>query len=299
MKFCHNCSSNFHKTKECVEPKISCGLILTKINNFPKINNNNSYYKIDDYNFKNLKNLNKISKYSDKITFLLIRRKHSLNYIEFIRGKYIINKNILTYMFELMCPDEINLISTHSFHDLWEKIWGDKSWCKSFEKEYKNSENKFNKLQSNTELFIFLTKNVFPKYNSPEWGLPKGRRDSCESNLECAVREFTEETSLSKNHFNILNKVSPINEIFYGTNNIKYKSIFYLANLNKNKYILDIKNNNETGDIGFFTLQEATKLFRNYHKERINIIEKTFLFFINIIENNKLSNLQKTIDITL
>lgn len=287
MKFCHNCASHFHKTKECTEPIISCGLILTKLPYFQKINPK-EYLKIDDYNFKNLKNLSKISLYSNKIKFLLVRRKHSLNFIEFIRGKYIIDKNNLQNMFELMSPDEIALISIYDFKILWEKVWGDRSWCKSFEKEYQESEIKFNSIKKDKTLFKFLTNDIVPKYNSAEWGLPKGRREHNESNINCGIREFCEETSFTKEHINIIQKISPIDEIFIGTNNKNYKSIYYLASLNKKKYKFDIKDNLETGDIGFFTLNEASNLIRDYHKERINILEKTFLLLVNLLENNKI-----------
>lgn len=292
MKFCHNCASHFHKTKDCNEPIISCGLILAKLPYFQKVIPK-EYLKIDDYNFKNLKNLNKISDYMNKIKFLLIRRKHSLNFIEFIRGKYIIDKDKLQNMFELMSPDEIALISIYDFKILWENVWGDKSWCKSFEKELQESEEKFNLIKKDKKLFKFLTQQIIPKYNSPEWGLPKGRREHNESNLDCGIREFCEETSLTKEHINIIQKISPIDEIFTGTNNKNYKTIFYLATLNKKKYKLNIENNSETGDIGFFTLNQAMDLIRDYHKERINILEKTFLLLINLMENNKNNSIDR------
>ena len=286
MKFCHNCGSHFHKTKECKEPIISCGLILIKLPYFQKLKPR-EYIKIDNYNFKNLRNLNKISQYMNKIKFLLIRRKHSLNYIEFIRGKYTISQEELQFKFQLMSPNEIADISILNFKNLWENVWGDKSWCKTFDKEYKESKDKFYKLKKNKTLFKLLTQETIPKYDSPEWGIPKGRRESQESNINCGIREFCEETSLTNQNFNIISKVSPIVENFTGTNNKNYKSIFYLASLKKYKYDFNIDNNFEVGDIGFFTLNEATKLIRDYHQERIKILEKTFLFAINQLEENK------------
>ena len=285
MKFCHNCGSYSHKSKECKEPITSCGLILVKLPYYKKINLN-SYIKIDNYNDKNLGNLMNINKYMNKIKFLLVRRKHSLNYIEFIRGKYTIDKDILTNIFELMSPDEIANISIYPFKKLWEDLWKDKSWSKSFQNEYKNSEIKFNQIKDNKELFKYLTRELVPKYNSSEWGMPKGRRESMETNLECGIREFCEETSLKNSNFNIINKLFPIDEIYTGTNNKNYKSSFYLATLNRGKYNFNISNNLETGEIGFFTLNEAIKLIRDYHHERITILQKVFLFLINILENN-------------
>lgn len=286
MKFCHNCGSHFHKTKQCSEAITSCGIILLKLPYFQKIKNKD-YIQIDDYNFKHLGNLDKISYYMTKIKFLLIRRKHSLNFIDFIRGKYFITKESLLPKFELMSPEEIVNISIFEFKELWENVWGDKSWCKSFEKEYIESESKFITLKKNKKLFKFLTTQIITKYNTTEWGIPKGRREFNESNLECGIREFCEETSLSDNNFDIINKVSPITEKFIGTNNKNYKTIYYLASLNKTKIYFNIQNNFEVAEIGFYTLNQAISLFRDYHQERIKILEKTFLFAINQLEENK------------
>lgn len=286
MKYCHNCGSNLHITKQCHEPRISCGIILTKLPYYRKINLP-SYTKIESFNYKNLKNISKIAKYSNKIKFLLIRRKHSLNYIEFIRGKYdISNLNHLKYIFELMSPEEISKIGNSTFKKLWEDIWRDKSWCKSFIKEYEDSENKFNLLKKDTKLFKFLTEQVIPKYNCPEWGLPKGRREMGETNLQCGIREFCEETSLTKEHFHVIENLSPLTELYLGTNDKYYKSYFFLSTMNRIPYEFNIENNLEIGDIGFFTLNQANEIIRDYYFDRIKILEKIFLFIVNILESD-------------
>lgn len=283
MKFCHNCSSYYHFSRECPEPIISCGLILMKLPYYKKINIKN-YSKIN--NLK-VKNIDKVSKYLNKIKFLLVRRKHSYSFIEFVRGKYIIDKEFLTNLFELMCPQEIALIASLEFKKLWQHLWQKSSWYKSFEKELIESEKKFYQLKNNKELFYYLTNEIIPIYNTPEWGLPKGRREKNENNLECGIREFCEETSLTENNFNICDNISPMSENYKGTSNKRYKSIFYLATLNKNKFKFNIKDNYETGDIGFFTFNEAIELIRDYYPERIKILEKVFLFVVNYLEENK------------
>jgi len=290
MKFCHNCGSYNHITRKCCEPRISSGIILVKTPYYKKININD-YTKIDSFNYIHLKHINKIKYYSNKIKFLLVRRKHSLNYIEFIRGKYEISKENLTFLFELMSPEEITRISIFSFKQLWEDVWKDKSWCKSFIKEYNSSELKFNSIKKNKSLFKFLTTQIIPKYNSPEWGLPKGRREMGENNINCGIREFTEETSLNKKNINVLHNVSPLVETYLGTNEKYYKSYFYLATLNKIPYNFDISDNLEIGDIGFFTLSQSTNLIREYYPDRIKNLEKIFLFIINSIEQSKIPTL--------
>ena len=63
LNFCNNCGKHGHTYQQCRKPITSIGIILYRINN-----NNNEY--------------------------LLIRRKDSLGYVDFLRGKYsIYNKN--------------------------------------------------------------------------------------------------------------------------------------------------------------------------------------------------------------
>ena len=46
--------------------------------------------------------------------------------------------------------------------------------------------------------------------HTPEWGFPKGRRTPYETDLQCAVREFQEETGLHPYEFSILQNANCI-----------------------------------------------------------------------------------------
>ena len=69
-------------------------------------------------------------------------------------------------------------------------------------------------------------------------GISKGRRNLKESDYDCAIREFQEETGIKEGEYYILKNIKPVEEIFYGSNNIRYKHIYYIINVNrkKNKY---------------------------------------------------------------
>ena len=93
--YCSNCGKYGHYFKKCNEPITSLGIICLKFDKNLNIDHyqlnefiTKKYLKIDDFNFENLSNISNINFLKDKIKFLLIRRKHSLNYIEFVRGKY-------------------------------------------------------------------------------------------------------------------------------------------------------------------------------------------------------------------
>ena len=60
-------------------------------------------------------------------------------------------------------------------------------------------------------------------WDEPEWGFPKGRRNYKEKDLECALREFEEETGIQKSSLTIIKNLNPFEEIFTGSNLKSYK----------------------------------------------------------------------------
>ncbi len=284
--FCQNCGANNHKHKDCLLPFISTGIICFRVDKSINIKTINSYTKIDTFNSLHLDNLKKIHFYRKKIKFLLVRRKHTHNFIEFVRGKYIVDKNNITNMFKLMSPEEIVLIGSFSFSKLWNFLWKDRASNKTFEKEFLLSQDKFNQFINidKGNFFKYLTNDFIPNYTEPEWGFPKGKRNFFENNLDCAYREFTEETGINTNNIQLFHNIHPINEDFIGTNGINYRHIYYLSQFTAKYSRFNIKDNIEIGDIGWFTLDEVLHLFRDYHNERIKIAQKIYLFILNIIQ---------------
>ena len=288
--YCSNCGKYGHNLKKCDEPITSLGVICVKFNNVP-INENtfkkflsSRYLEIDNYNFSHIDNINKLDYFKKNIKFLMIQRKHSLSYIEFIRGKYCLeNKNNITKLFKNMAPEEIDNISKSTFDDLWNSLWKKTSKNKIFQKEYKNSKELFEKLKDSGELKT-LTE-VKPLYQTPEWGFPKGRRNLFEKNLDCALRELEEETTINSEQIEILNKINCVNEEYTGTNNQDYRHIYYLGYAEgheiTDEYLNNISNY-EVGKIGWFTWDEATELIRDYYHEKIKVINMIFFLFINL-----------------
>lgn len=304
--YCTNCGKFGHIYKNCLESITSLGIICFKFVNSLNINPkiienfiNNKYLNIDDFNFENINNITKLNFFKDKIKFLLIRRKHTLNYIEFIRGRYELNdNNKLVKMFKLMTPHEINTIKNNDFTILWNNLWKKTSSYKIYQKEFKKSKNKFNNLKKLGLLNDLLE--IEPLYNCPEWGLPKGRRNNFEKNLDCAIREFSEETNLTKDDYTILNNLYSVQENYIGTNGVNYKHIYYISIAQQDKEVeineANINQNYEIGDIGWFTWDESINMIRSYYQPKIDIINKIFLFAINIyLKINKQSILANSI----
>lgn len=293
---CDNCGNMGHDYKQCMVPITSWGIILVKINNQ---NNENLGAKrtSNGIYIENNDSLKKISEKMNLIKFLLVRRKYSLGYTEFIRGNYK-KDNIdgIIFLFQQMTPNEITKIQNSSFDELWDDFWTVENKKKSHvKKKYYESKENFECLKNkkNVELSLnFYIKNVKPIYKLPEWGYPKGRKMKGESDLNCAVREFCEETGYCESDIKIMSNVKPIIENIIGTNGISYRHVYYLAEDISNKELkidINIDNNissNEIGDIGFFTYEECMLILREYHVEKKNITKNIYLYLLESLINN-------------
>jgi len=294
---CLNCGKSGHQFKSCDEPIISYGVICFNINSSLNLSNKsienyfyNKFIDIEEFNYTNLNNINLIPLFYDKIKILMIRRKNSMNYIDFIRGKYDpSDTNHLKNIFSLMTKEENLKIINSNFELLWNELWKDTAKSKIYQKEFNLSKIKFEELKENN--FYDLLNNL-SNYEEAEWGFPKGRRNTNEKNLMCAIREFNEETSLGLEHLHILERLSCAEEEYIGTNGIKYKHIYYLASSDKEQ---DLCINNdyqiyEIGDMSWFTIPEALERIRPYNDKKISMIKQIYFFLINLyieIERNK------------
>ena len=294
---CNNCGKTGHINKICKEPITSIGILCIKFEDnelkqkfIKNTIDNDITINILKYNSVNNKLLSKVEEYNSKIKFLMIQRKHSLGFLEFIRGRYDIDdyKKIIK-LFELMTEEEIDIISNNNFDDIWSYLWKSNAHNKIYEEEYKNSKNKFEAIKNPINKSIislnFYTTNIKPKYKTQEWGFPKGRRNYYEKNVECAIREFVEESGYDYNDISVIKNMTPLKEILKGTDNIMYKHIYYIAVLNDNDKTVNInENNNEVSNVSWHTYTDAVNIIRNYHTEKKKVINELLKFIINTLE---------------
>ena len=207
-----------------------------------------------------------------------------------MRGKYVIgNINGIRGLFNQMVPEELELLRTKTFIELWEIFWGKKNAQElAGKKDFYISEQKFNTLKTKTTIesdLNFYIDTAEPGYALPEWGFPKGRKKRGESDIECALREFEEETGIKSTSIQILRNIKPIKENLTGTDGKCYRHIYFLAEmLDPIENILDINNNDncEIGDIGFFSYNVAISLLRDYHIEKKLILHKIINYYIEL-----------------
>jgi ADP-ribose pyrophosphatase YjhB (NUDIX family) len=185
----------------------------------------------------------------------------------------------------MMTFDEKRLIREYDNFDVIRTIIGLKREH-NYKLEYDEAKKKFNDLRNHTDsnmIFKLLDKS-YTRWTTPEWGIPKGRRNHKEYDIECAVREFVEETGIKYKHINVYRNVKPLEEIYKGINGVVYKHIYYLASIKENddaRMNIEIiekggQINYEVCNVKLFNLRECHKIIRPYYISKLNVIKKGF-----------------------
>jgi hypothetical protein len=121
-------------------------------------------------------------KVNNKNEYLMVRRKNSFGYIDFIRGKYSLqNVHQIQNMINEMSIEEKNNLLNCSFDDLWYQMWGNNNI--KYKIEENTSIKKFEELKKgiyfNSKIINLnmLIDNSSTKWKETEWEFPKGKKN--------------------------------------------------------------------------------------------------------------------------
>ena len=217
---------------------------------------------------------------------LLVQRRNTIGMIEFVRGKYDVNNlEYIVRLFNMMTFDEKKILRDYDSFDMIRTLIGLKREF-NYRGEYDDAKTKFHTLKQNPDgdLVHSLLDKSYTKWTSPEWGVPKGRRNNKEFDIECAIREFAEETGIKYNNINVFRNIKPLSEIYRGINGVIYKHIYYIAELKDTPEvetnILNVEKagylNGEISNVKLFNLTEVHKIIRPYYMSKLNAIKKGF-----------------------
>jgi 8-oxo-dGTP pyrophosphatase MutT (NUDIX family) len=208
---CLNCNKPNHQFNQCKIPIISYGIIAFR----PSLAG---------------------------IQYLMICRKYTFGYIDYIRGKYPsynmaqIQKNV-----DEMSSDEKQRLMVEP-------------------------------LDSDRGINEYIRAST-TSWGEPEWEFPKGRRNYQESDLDCALREFEEETGYTSSCVNIIENMLPFEEVFIGSNHKSYKYKYYLAYMNENKVPVQNFQSSEVSKMEWKVLDECLNSIRPYNLEKKHVIQ--------------------------
>jgi 8-oxo-dGTP pyrophosphatase MutT (NUDIX family) len=247
LNICNNCGKSGHMFHQCKLPITSYGVIVFRSS-------------------------------PHGIQFLMIRRKDSFGFIDFIRGKYSpYNIYQIQNIINEMSVSEKQRLITEPFSELWNNMWGDttNSQYKSEEQiSCKKMEIILNGVNINDEIINLkdLIERSNTNWEETEWEFPKGRRNHKETDLDCALREFEEETGIPKEKLRVVENLLPFEEVFIGTNHKSYKHKYFLAYMNEVDDFLNNYQLSEVSKIEWKTLDECLDSIRMYNLEKKNLI---------------------------
>ena len=78
-----------------------------------------------------------------------------------------------------------------------------------------------------------------------------------------------------------------------GTNGIKYRHIYYIAEINED-YLHEVNGNNEIGNINYFNYNDGINVIREYHIDKKEVLTSVYYYYLETILQN--INASKTID---
>jgi 8-oxo-dGTP pyrophosphatase MutT (NUDIX family) len=276
QSYCNNCGKHGHSFNNCKVPITSFGIIV--------------FRKTPE----------------GKYEYLMIRRKDTLGYVDFMRGKYsIYNKDYIMNMIKQMTNDEKENILNVPFQILWYNLWGESATNEAYRSEEMVSQDKLAALRQginvsskkedmqyylpsfledelsvpSNEPHSFSLQSMIDESNQgatwtePEWGFPKGRRNYQEKDYDCAVREFCEETGYHHTDLIPLINVFPFEEIFTGSNYKSYKHKYYLTYMKyENSVRSHIIQPSEISCAKWKSYEECMESIRYYNLEKKQIL---------------------------
>jgi len=271
---CSNCNKLGHYFRECKEPITSYGIIAFRVKQPSS--------SIEPAVLNGIAKPDTINGLDDKqIEFLMIQRKDTLGYVEFMRGKYSVgNPDYIQSLFNQMTHNELERLEKYDFETLWNSLWNNQI-SRTYKQEYDNAFAKYTVLKDGLEEALGKTLDYYithanKEWITPEWGFPKGRRGNRESEITCAIREFSEETGLDESQCILVKNLLPIEENFLGGNRVQYRHRYYLAYCKQSTEVqIDSTNtimNREIGDIGWYNYESAMELIRPYNIEKRQIL---------------------------
>jgi len=203
--------------------------------------------------------------------WLLVRRKHSVEFLTFIKGFYRLTYlpillSLLTHEETLMIRD---LINEKSFNDLYF------STLKLDSNNYRYALDRF--LESKDIIMSII--NIVHSDNSLQWNWPRGRvSDNRENPFLCACREFVEEVEvplpqpmyISKNYYS---------EIINTVTGRCIESRYWIYVIENEIYLNPVENHDEVSHRAWFTTEQCNNLlyFPNLLTTAISVITKYIL----------------------
>lgn len=162
----------------------------------------------------------------NEIFYQLCQRRDSISYAEFLKDT--LTPDIIKKHINMMSKEErqrlIDGYKNNNVDTLWDELWVNHQ-SRIYKNDLKRCRDTFNEKM---EKYMDCFTDVGGGRKENPWGFSKGRKNINETEVECALREFEEETTISKTLIQVL-KIRPFEELYTGTDGRLYRSVYYIA----------------------------------------------------------------------
>ena len=281
---CINCESESHLYKECPEPVTSYGVIAIRNGNHSMsgLLESPDIYTCGVHSNAHSGNtvlpMNIINPEGKVKMYFMVQRRDTMGYVDFVRGRGNTPEQILKNVSEMTCSER-RRIEIMDFDELWRNVWMNRD-IPIYRKDKEDARLKFSKYD-----IPHLLKSSKCSWVTPEFGFPKGKKNIWESKFQCAIREFFEESGYSNRDNIKINKDPTWSEVYTGTDGIRYKHVYFTANVPDNSILntsIDKNNVLQAGEIsncGWFTYEQCVDLIRPYNQEKKDVLTRVHRFY--------------------
>ncbi len=207
------------------------------------------------------------------LEFLLVQKKNSYAFANFVFGKYSDDKSIID-LFDNMTVDEKFIILSFNFDQIWYELLSDRKSRTCFDlRDCASINQTLHAVKQNNDFYSRKKKIFYDTFTETKlrrlltnrksierrWEFPKGRHEKDETYIQCANREFQEETGLSNKDY----KVHDLKFITssHDSNNTTYISNYIIATAQKDiSHLFNCSSAREISGIAWMSFNQIASL---------------------------------------
>jgi 8-oxo-dGTP pyrophosphatase MutT (NUDIX family) len=229
-----------------------------------------------------------------QINYLLARVRDTIPFREFIRGN-IKDSDMIRYISQ-MAQEEKYRILTEPFQELVDDIIINHS-----SRSYKKTREAGDVFETNRQLYR-------KQFLDPSIGLPEaphifpgGRKTILETEQECALREFEEETRIPRHLIHLVSDTfEPLEEIYTGLDGSMYRKVYFIGYINyedfkqvgphmRTKFVITNKRTSLSDEISKIRWMEYPDAINNLDAAKQYVLRLANTFLIFRLERNEVS----------
>lgn len=164
------------------------------------------------------------------IDVLVVRRRVTYDFYDFVTRPTNNHSRLICMLNNMTCDEKLELLSL-DFARIYYRLYGIDTNKMSPEhlSKYCILRDMFNR-RFKRDAGRYLRCLIQASYSTDSiWEVPKGHRALHEPRLNCAMREFEEETGIAPQHYTVLSLVPQM--VFHISNGTRYESYYYVAML--------------------------------------------------------------------